>query len=332
VTHSQNVHLRSLYPEIEPYQHFFIAGDAIDEVTQHQIYVECCGNPEGIPVLFLHGGPGSGCRPNHRRYFDPKLYHIILFDQRGCGRSTPVGSLTHNSTAHLIKDIEAIRRYLHLEKWLLFAGSWGTTLALSYAIAFPDTVLALILRGVFLGREEDINWVYAQSGAARLFPAQWQQLMSHLSPEQQQQPLESFHSLLHDPLHSTQLSTAKALYQWQACIGHLTLRESATAIDETQLLAHFHIQLHYALAQCFIADKPILKHVQDLTAIPTWIVQGQYDLVCPSDQSWALHQALTQSQLKMVHLAGHAGDEPEIIDALISITDATATRFQHLIS
>lgn len=313
--------LKTLYLELVPYQQFYLSGDQLENGSNHHVYVECCGNPNGIPVLFLHGGPGSGCRPYHRQYFDPELYHIILFDQRGCGRSSPLGELSNNTTADLISDMEAIRQHLAIKQWILFAGSWGTTLALSYAIKHPATVVAFVLRGVFLGRKTDIDWAYNADGAARLFPEQWQRLMALLSSEKPHSALIEFQHLLHQPDKQLQIDTALALYRWLGAIGRLSIAKHDKEPDYDQLIAHFRIQLHYALAGCFIAEQPILENLSAIQTIPTWIVQGQYDLVCPTEQSLALHKAMPNSELIMVHMAGHAGNEPEVIDALIDITD-----------
>ncbi len=331
MTQQANRSFQDFYPEISPYHSFYLSGDDIQDGHDHQIYVECCGNPKGIPVLFLHGGPGSGCRYYHRQYFDPAHYHIILFDQRGCGRSRPLASLIANTTQHLIADMEAIRQHLAIEQWLLFAGSWGSTLALSYTLSHSQHVAGLILRGVFLGRQHDIDWVYSPMGAARLFPQQWQQLMHILPPQQRLTPLTAFQHLLHADDPKIQRDTALALYHWQAAIGRLQQSDTdVSQLDEQQLLAHFQIQLHYALAQCFIADKPILDNIATLHAIPTWIVQGQYDLVCPTEQALALHQALPESELHVLHLAGHMGDEVEVIHTLVSLMDSLVSQYPDL--
>lgn len=326
MTDSQNSSLHLLYPELEPNASAFIDIPATTNSPSHQVYFECCGNPNGLPVIYLHGGPGSACRPNHRRYFDPEKYHIILFDQRACGRSLPLGELADNTTQHLIADMEKIRQQLKIERWVLFGGSWGSTLALCYARSHSERVLAMVLRGIFLARQQDIDWVYTPDGVAKLFPAEWQTLMQCLSEEQQQDPLSAFMTTLQSSS-SHQLSLARALYDWQHAIGRLEQQEKPTTLDEAQLLAHFKIQLHYALNQCFISDKPLLSSLATLRSIPIWIIQGQYDLVCPTQQAWTLHQALPQSKLQMIHLAGHAANEASVIAALISTTDKIALQF-----
>lgn len=325
MTDSRNSLLRPLYPELTAYASAFIDVPAIEESPAHQVYYECCGNPDGLPVIYLHGGPGSACRPNHRRYFDPDKYHIILFDQRGCGRSLPLGELNRNTTHDLISDMESIRQQLKIEKWVVFGGSWGSTLGICYSRHHSGHVFAMVLRGVFLGRQQDIEWVYTQRGAAQLFPAQWQVLMQGLTPEQQKSPLSAFMTALENDKSQRQIAVAYALYDWQSVIGQLEPQEKPNTVDEAQLIAHFKIQLHYALNQCFISDSPLLSDLEMLIPIPTWIIQGQYDLVCPTHQSWSLHQALPRSHLIMIHLAGHAANEERVIDALVSTTDAIST-------
>ncbi|MFW5451623.1 MAG: prolyl aminopeptidase [Methylophagaceae bacterium] len=316
----------SLYPDIEPYATHLIEMEVLSNGQHHRVYVEECGIPDGIPIIFLHGGPGSGCRPQHRCYFDPNIYRIILFDQRGCGRSLPHGELENNNTHHLINDMEAIRHHLDIKKWLLFGGSWGATLGLCYAQQYPQNVLAMILRGVFLGRQQDIDWVYAQGGASKLFPDAWQRLVKHLPDTDKKAPLQAYFKQLtddNDELH--QMSAAKTLQAWEGTI--VTLRDHEYEPDLTQdpgPLAHSRIQLHFALNQCFIADSPILDNIKKIQDIPTIIVHGRYDIVCPIYQSWELHQAWPNSELNIVAMAGHAAGEPGLINALVSATRSMA--------
>lgn len=317
----------SLYPEIEPYKTHKVAMETLQNGQHHQIYVEECGNPNGLPIVFLHGGPGSGCRPQHRRYFDPNSYRIILFDQRGCGRSLPHGELDNNSTQFLIDDMETIRQYLNIERWVVFGGSWGATLALCYAQQYPENSQAMILRGVFLGRQQDIDWVYAQGGASKLFPDAWQKLVQHLPESEQQKPLNSYYQQLTaiDELH--QMAAAKLLQAWEGTI--VTLRDHEFKADpshEIGPLAHSRIQLHFALNQCFIADKPILDAIDCIRHIPTMIIHGRYDIVCPMQQSWQLYQSWPEAELSIVPMAGHAAGEPALINALVKATQAMAKR------
>lgn len=318
-----------LYPDIEPYATHRIEMEPLNNGQHHQIHVEECGNPEGIPVVFLHGGPGSGCRPQHRCYFDPNIYRIILFDQRGCGRSLPHGELENNSTAFLVSDMEKIRQQLNVQCWIIFGGSWGATLGLCYAQLYPDKVLAMILRGVFLGRKQDIDWVYAQGGASKLFPDAWQNLVAALPKSEQKEPLKFYYQQLTnvDELH--QMAAAKTLQAWESTI--VTLRDHEHKPDLTQdpsPLAHSRIQLHFALNECFIAEAPILEDIAKIREIPTIIVHGRYDIVCPIQQTWELHQEWPEAELNIIPMAGHAAGEPALINALISATKSIARTLQ----
>ncbi|OUR74450.1 prolyl aminopeptidase [Methylophaga sp. 41_12_T18] len=312
----------SLYPEIEPYATHNFKMEPLSNGNNHTVYVEECGNPTGIPVVFLHGGPGSGCRPQHRRYFDPEQYRIILFDQRGCGRSLPSGELENNSSEFLINDMETIRQTLNVEQWLIFGGSWGATLGLLYAQTYPERVSAMLLRGVFLGREQDINWVYAEGGASNLFPEAWHDLVKNLPTSEHKTPLKAYYEQLTHQDETRQIAAAMTLDAWESTI--VTMRDhhyQAEPTDEVGPLAHSRIQLHYALNHCFIDASPILDNINRLRHIPCQIVQGRYDIVCPVQQSWQLHQAWPESKLNIVPLAGHAAGEAALIDALVNATD-----------
>lgn len=312
----------SLYPEIEPYQTHSFARETLKDGTQHQIYVEECGNPDGIPVLFLHGGPGSGCRPQHRRYFNPEKYRIVLFDQRGCGRSTPSGELRNNTTDFLIADMEFIRQQLNISTWVLFGGSWGSTLALCYAREYKDKVSHMILRGTFLGRKKDVDWVYAAGGASTLFPEAWHQLVMDLPETDRERPLSTYFSHLTSDDENVQLAAAKRLDLWESTI--VTLRDHEFIVNDDDTpgpLAHSRIQLHYALNDCFIASKPILNDIDELRHIPTSIIHGRYDIVCPVQQSWELTQLWPEAALIILPLAGHAAGEPALVDALVRQTN-----------
>jgi proline iminopeptidase len=315
----------SLYPDIEPYQTHELPREILSHGGRHQIYVEECGNPDGIPVIFLHGGPGSGCRPQHRCYFNPEKYRIILFDQRGCGRSLPSGELENNTTAFLISDMEHIRETLAIDEWLLFGGSWGATLALAYARDFPQRVKSMILRGTFLGRQQDIDYVYAQGGASKLFPDAWQKLVADLPESEQARPLKAYFKQLTDDDEAVQMKAAQALNIWEGTI--VTLREEEYVPDLTQEpgpLAHSRVQLHYALNECFLEQRPILENLQAMKSIPTTVIHGRYDIVCPLQQSWELKQAWPDIDLQVLPLAGHAAGEPAMIDALVTATNKLA--------
>ena len=321
--------MKTLYPKIEPYTTHLLKREPLPSGNAHQIYIEECGNPDGIPILFLHGGPGSGCRPAHRCYFDPARYRIILFDQRGCGRSLPAGELLHNTTPYLISDIEAIRQQLNIEQWVIFGGSWGATLALLYAQQHPATVSAMILRGIFLGRQQDIDWTYAAHGAAKIFPDAWQRLLSHLPAKERSQPLRAYFQRLTNDDKAQCLSAAHYLQTWESTI--VTLRDHAFTPDPMRdpgPLAHAQIQLHYAFQQCFIEDSPILDNIDIIRHIPTQVIQGRYDIVCPMQQAWELHQAWAELTLNILPLAGHAAGEPAVIEALVAATQAIANNIE----
>ena len=316
-----------LYPDIEPYSTHLIDMEPLSNGHRHQVYVEECGNPEGIPVVFLHGGPGSGCRPSHRCYFDPELYRIILFDQRGCGRSLPHGELENNTLDYLIADMETIRQTLDVEQWLIFGGSWGATLGLVYAQHHPQNILAMILRGVFLGRQQDIDWVYAEGGASKLFPDAWQNLVEDLPKSEHKKPLSAYYERLTAPDELHQMAAAKTLQAWESTI--VTLRDHEYQHDKTRTpspLAHSRIQLHYALKECFLAHRPILENIDVIRDIPTVIIHGRYDIVCPIQQAWELHSCWPETELKIIPMAGHAAGEPVLVDALISATRDMAKR------
>lgn len=318
----------SLYPAIEPFKHYHltltseeIASDANNKKESHQVYVEQCGNPQGIPVVFLHGGPGSGCRESHRCYFDPKLYHIILFDQRGCGRSHPQGSLIDNTANHLIQDMEVIRQHIGIKQWLIFGGSWGATLGLYYTQHFPEHVLGLILRGVFLGREQDINWVYSASGAAKIFPNAWHDLVKDLPQSQQSQPLSTIYQHLNDDNAQISLTMFNKLQHWEATL--MNLQEPSRSLESTAQISDkipSVIQLYYSINQCFMTNKPLLEHIDSIRHIPTTIIHGRYDMVCPLEQAWLLKDRWPEAKLTIVEMAGHVASEPKIIDALVKAT------------
>jgi len=322
----------SLYPDIEPFHHYHLTltNDVLtceDSAEEHRIYIEQCGNPLGIPVVFLHGGPGSGCRPSHRCYFDPQLYHIILFDQRGCGRSRPYGSLAQNTTANIIQDMEAIRQHIGIEKWLVFGGSWGSTLGLYYAYHFPAQVSGLILRGVFLARTQDIDWVYSENGAAKFFPEAWKNLVEDLPFSQQSQPLSAIYQQLSSDDTKVSNGIFNKLQHWEASLIYwqdlVRLEESSTKEDAKVPAI---IQLYYSMNQCFIAKEPLLEHIDTIRHIPTKIIHGRYDMVCPLQQAWQLKKHWPEAELSIIEMAGHVASEPRIIDALVKATNDFAKR------
>jgi proline iminopeptidase len=330
------MYMLSLYPAIEPFGHFYLpvannlASQTLTNDTisnngssqTHQLYIEQCGNPDGIPVIFLHGGPGSGCRPSHRCFFDPALYHIILFDQRGCGRSRPKGLLKHNTTGHLVEDIELIRQHLGIEKWLVFGGSWGTTLALTYAQRFADKVAGLILRGIFLARQQDIDWFYSENGAAKTYPEAWRYLVEHLPISQQAQPISAIYQQLSSTDNQCSNAMLKRIQFWEASLVYwqkrLTLDDISITEDEKTSAI---IQLFYSMNQCFIEQAPILEHIDSIRHIPTKIIHGRQDMVCSVEQAWLLKQCWPEAELSIIEMAGHVASEPKIISALVKATN-----------
>lgn len=325
--------MRSPYPDIEPYQVHLFDMRANEGETVHQIYVEECGNPNGIPIVFLHGGPGSGCRPSHRCLFDPHSYRIILFDQRGCGRSQPYGCLENNRTEYLINDLEQIRETLVIKQWIVFGGSWGATLALTYAQQYSKRVTALALRGVFLGRKSDVDWVYDHGGAAKIFPEAWQNLMSTLTPCERETPLRSFYTILLDSDTQRSGEVREALNQWErhlvrlASPAHIELKATTNRRDGDAKDAAKIIQLHYSLNECFISHRPILANMKMINTIPTFVIHGRYDMVCPLEQAWQLYQKNQNIELDVMPLSGHVAEEPEILEAILNLTDRLALRF-----
>ncbi len=314
--------MRTLYPAIEPYVRHSLTVD-----SPHRLYVEECGNPDGIPVVFVHGGPGGGCEAWHRQFFNPDLFRVVLFDQRGCGRSTPHAELAGNTTPALLADMEAIRAHLTIERWLVFGGSWGSTLGLLYAEQHPNRVLGLILRGIFLCRPEDISWFY-QAGASRLFPDYWEDFVAPISPEKRHDNVSAYYELLTGDDEVSRLAAAKAWSVWEG--------RCSTLHTKTELVEHFgashvalsmaRIECHYFFNNAFIRPGQIVQQASRLAGVPGVIVHGRYDVVCPVDQAYVLHQAWPDAKLQIVPGAGHSAGEPAIADALIRAADAFAER------
>ena len=312
-----------LYPEIEPFETERLAVDGL-----HTIHLERCGNPNGIPVLFLHGGPGTGCTPTHRRFFDPERYHIILFDQRGCGRSTPHAELRHNNTAHLVSDIETIRRHLGINRWLVFGGSWGSTLALAYAEQFTAQTSGLILRGIFLCRKKDIHWFY-QEGTSRLFPDYWQDYIAPIPKSERSNMVKAYYRILTGADSVRQMEAAKAWSVWEGRTATL-LPDASTETFFAQpevALSMARIECHYFSHDSFLTPNQLLENASRLASIPGVIVHGRYDVICPMDGALALHSAWSGSKLMIVPDAGHAATEPGITDALVTATDEFARTY-----
>ncbi|OUS06725.1 prolyl aminopeptidase [Gammaproteobacteria bacterium 42_54_T18] len=309
-----------LYPDIKPYRE-----QRFDTGSHHVLHVEESGNKDGIPVLFLHGGPGSACEPFHRRFFDPDKYRIVLFDQRGCGRSTPHANIESNTTQDLIEDIERIREELEVERWVLFGGSWGTTLGLLYAQQYPDNVSAMILRGVFLARQQDLDWIY-KDGANRIFPDAWHEFTKNIAPDEQDDLLQAYKKLLSGNNELARMAAAKS---WSAWEGHCaTLRPNITVMDHFAephtALSMARMEVHYFSNKAFIEENQILDNMQGITEIPGIIVHGRYDMVCPLENATSLHHHWSASELQIIRDAGHASSEAGIVDALVRATDSIA--------
>ena len=312
--------MQQLYPELKPYREFFLPVD-----PGHSLYVELCGNPEGIPVVVIHGGPGGGCGPSSRRFFDPNDYHIILLDQRGAGRSLPHASLEANTTQHLIEDFELLRCELGISKWLLFGGSWGATLALAYAQAHPDRALGLILRGIFLGRPKDVDWIYEAGGASRMFADYWQVFQKPLvntDAEATGQMVNHYYKLLCGTDELKRFAAAKSWATWEGSIA--TLDPSPHFVDDfadaRSALALARIECHYFVNQCFFEPNQLLQNMHKISHLPGIIVHGRYDMICPAEQAFEVHALWQACQLHIVRDAGHAQQEPGIVDNLIKAT------------
>lgn len=291
----------------------------------HSVYYEQVGNESGIPVIFLHGGPGSGCNENHRRYFNPEKYRIILFDQRGCNRSTPNGFVENNTTQDILNDIESIRKELKIEKWLLFGGSWGATLALLYTEEYPQHVSGIILRGAFLARQCDFDW-FAKSGVNKLFPDYWEEFMSYFSDEEKSHPITTLHDRVFSNDKNIQIEAAKAWALWAGrVVTHSLVDEYVLETDdENKLINEVKIEMHYAKNKYFIKENQILENISKIPDVPITLIHGRKDLTCLPESSWSLHKALPVSRLLYVNNAGHLASEPAMIDALIRVTDQMA--------
>ena len=319
--------LRTKYPEIEPYKKGFLQADA-----EHTVYFEESGNPEGIPVIFLHGGPGAGTDGGHRQYFDPKKYRIVLMDQRGCGKSTPFASLNHNPTWHLVSDIEQLRRKLKIEKWLVFGGSWGSTLSLSYAIKHPTSVLGLVLRGIFLCRPEEIRWFY-QFGAHHVFPDAWEKYIAPIPENERGDIVAAYRKRLTGDDEKAKLEAAKAWSLWEGTTIKL-IPEAATMdhfSSDHFSTAFARIENHYFTHKAFFeTDNWLLENVKVLREhkIRGWVVHGRYDMCTPIKNAWDLHKAWPEAKLEIIADAGHAASEPGIVDALVRYTDEFASSYK----
>jgi len=312
---------RTLYPPIEPFNTGFL-----DVSPLHRLYFEECGNPKGKPVVFLHGGPGAGCNATVRRFFDPQRYRIVLFDQRGCGRSKPHASLEDNTTWHLVADIEQLRVHLRIECWQVFGGSWGSTLALAYAQTHPDRVTELVLRGIFLLRRSELEWFY-QRGCDALYPDAWEGFLAAIPESEHGDLMSAYHRRLTDPDPGVRIAAAKAWSIWEGATSFLYQdpRHVAGVGQDDFALAFARIECHYFVNAGFLQrDAQLLHNVDRIRHIKAVIVQGRYDVVCPMRSAWDLHRAWPEAELHVVPDAGHSALEAGITDQLIRATDRFA--------
>lgn len=312
--------MRKAFPAIRPY-----STQSIAVTEPHQLYIEESGNPEGIPVLFVHGGPGGGTRQTDRCFFDPDKYRIILFDQRGSGQSKPHASLEDNNTAALVADIEVIRTTLGIERWVIFGGSWGSTLGLIYAQTYPGLVLGLILRGIFLCRDEDIQWFY-QHGASQVFPDYWQQYMQIIPEAERGDMLQAYYTRLTGDNDIERMAAAKAWSVWEGRCA--TLHANDALVDHFSnphmAMAMARIEAHFFINKAFLEPNQIINNAHRLKDIPGTIVHGRYDMVCPVNQAFDLSHAWPEAKLKIIADAGHSSSEPGTTDALLCATEQLA--------
>lgn len=310
---------RTLYPSIEPYE-----TGRLDVGDGHTLYWERCGTPGAKPVVFLHGGPGAGCSPDHRRQFDPERYDILLFDQRGCGRSTPHASLEANTTWHLVEDIERLRTLAGHESWMVFGGSWGSTLALAYAQTHPGRVTELVLRGIFTFRQNELDWLY-RYGASEIYPDKWREFLAPIPEAERDDPVAAYQRRLTDANPSTRLGAAKAWSQWEA--ETVTLLPSQDVIDhftsDDVAIAVARIENHYMINRGWLEEGQLIANAGRLKDIPGVIVQGRYDMCTPPGAAWDLHEAWPEAKLEIVH-GGHLFSEPAVLDGLIRAADEFA--------
>jgi proline iminopeptidase len=317
--------MRNFYPELEPYD-----SGLLDVGDGQSIYWETSGNPDGKPAVFLHGGPGGHSSPNHRRVFDPQKYRIVLLDQRGAGRSEPHASeagidLSTNTTWHLVDDLELLREYLGIDRWLVFGGSWGSTLAIAYAETHPERVTELVLRGVFTLRKSELDWFY-EGGAEAIFPDRWEDFIAPVPLENRSMLIQAYNRLLHDPDPAIHVPAALAWSGWEASTLALLPRSDVVQAfsDPRYAVAFARIENHYFVNRGFFDEGQLIRDASRLASIPGVIVQGRYDICTPAVTAWDLHRAWPEAEFVMVPDAGHSFDEPGILDALVRATDSFA--------
>jgi proline iminopeptidase len=313
----------ALYPPIQPFQSAHLRVSAL-----HELYYEQSGNPQGLPAVFLHGGPGAATDPGMRRFFDPERYRIVLFDQRGCGASRPHAELRENTTWDLVNDIEALRAHLGLERWLVFGGSWGSTLALAYAQRHPERVTALVLRGIFLLRRSELDWFYQNPlGAGSIFPDLWEQYVAPIPQAERGDMMQAYYRRLTSQDPATRAAAARAWSSWEGATSYLRINPSyVSKFDNPDYAAAFaRIEAHYFVNHGFLEqDDQLLQGVARMRDIPAVIVQGRYDMVCPLRSAWDLHRAWPQADLRIVPDAGHSAFESGITRELVAATDRFA--------
>ena len=314
---------RTLYPAIRPYRKGFLRVSEL-----HEIYFEESGNRDGKPVIFLHGGPGGGTEPKMRRFFDPRRYRIVLFDQRGCGKSRPHANLVDNTTWHLVEDIEKLRQHLAIDRWLVFGGSWGSTLALAYAETHPESVTELILRGIFLLRRWEVEWLYQNPfGTGAQFPEGWQAFIDPIPPEERGDLVSAYYKRLTSPDRAVMIAAARVWSAWEGSTIHLQPDPRTVAsFKEPEYAAAFaRIECHYFINKGFMrSDNQLLEDLDHIRHIPAVIVHGRYDVLCLAKTAWELHRAWPRAQLRIVPDAGHSAFEPGITHELVSATDRFA--------
>jgi len=310
--------LRTLYPISEPLRSGMLRVSDV-----HEIYYEECGNPNGKPAVFVHGGPGAGCDNRARGFFDPRAYRIILFDQRGCGRSRPHASLVDNTTWHLVDDMEKLREHLGIDRWLVFGGSWGSTLGLAYAQTHPERVTEIVLRGIFMLTQFELQWFY-QSGTSALFPDYYAGYIAAIPPEERSDLISAFYKRLTSEDRATRVAAARAWSMWEAATSYLLVNEENVRRwgEEDFAVAVARIECHYFVNRGFLeTEDQLLRNVERIRHIPAVIVQGRYDVVCPMQTAWALHEAWPEADFRIVGDAGHSALEAGNTHQLVSATD-----------
>ena len=307
----------SLFPNIRPYSNSFI-----NTKDGYKIYFEECGNPNGVPVFVFHGGPGAGCTPNMRRFFDPNFYRIILFDQRGCGRSHPHASVFNNTTWHLIDYIENIRKKLTLKKFLIFGGSWGATLGLIYSINFPKNVTGMILRGIFMMTKSELDWFYKEGGASLFWPEKWHDFIKMIPKNEHKNIIKAYHKRLFDKSKELREKFSMSWFKWENALASIKNSFNNYSPSVNYTLAFARIENHYFLNKGFLdCDNYILKNIDKISDIPGIIIQGRYDMVCPPNSAFKLNQEWSKSELNIMDMSGHAMSEPKISEELIRATE-----------